>query len=212
MLADGTEHAVVELMGRQMIAGAVSEVLIAGVPMLRVDVPALPGIPAWHRLIGGSALYAVNPCDEETVLRVAGDYRLRPVALALVNQMSAPAALLDSPAGNYIPETDPVPAYTEYDGDSDDYIGQIGQSFTDDDYDDESDTDDMEDMTDEELDEYLMESIAVTESVTPSLFDQDEPGEADEVPDWLDFASDPDSDFDGEEGDDDGGERELTAV
>lgn len=57
--------AVVELMGHQRIAGKISERTVAGTPMLQVDVPAVGEVPAYSRLLGGTAIYAINPCDEE---------------------------------------------------------------------------------------------------------------------------------------------------
>lgn len=58
--------AIVELMGHQRIAGRVTERNVAGTQMLQVDVPALGDVPGYSRLLGGSAIYAINPCDEET--------------------------------------------------------------------------------------------------------------------------------------------------
>lgn len=57
---------VVELMGHQRIAGRITEKNVAGTQMLQVDVPAIGEIPGYSRLMGGAAIYAINPCDEET--------------------------------------------------------------------------------------------------------------------------------------------------
>ncbi len=58
--------AIVELMGHQRIAGRCTERSVAGVNLLQVDVPETPSRPAFSRLIGGAAIYAINPVDEET--------------------------------------------------------------------------------------------------------------------------------------------------
>lgn len=58
--------AIVELMGHQRIAGRVTERSVAGVMMIQVDVPAVEEWPAFTRMLGGGAIYAINPCDEET--------------------------------------------------------------------------------------------------------------------------------------------------
>jgi hypothetical protein len=60
--------AVVELMGHQRIAGQVTEQSVAGVQMLKVDVPAVGEVPAYTRFLGGGAIYAINPVDEETCI------------------------------------------------------------------------------------------------------------------------------------------------
>lgn len=67
--------AIVELMGHQRIAGRVTERNVAGTQMLQVDVPAVGEAPAFSRLLGGSAIFAINPCDEETANAWAGSLR-----------------------------------------------------------------------------------------------------------------------------------------
>lgn len=57
---------VVELMGHQRIAGRITEKNVAGTQMLQVDVPAMGDVPGYTRLMGGAAIYAINPTDEET--------------------------------------------------------------------------------------------------------------------------------------------------
>lgn len=58
--------AIVELMGHQRIAGKCTERSVAGVNMLQIDVPETESRPAFSRLVGGGAIYAINPVDEET--------------------------------------------------------------------------------------------------------------------------------------------------
>lgn len=58
--------AIVELMGHARIAGHVTERSVAGQNMLQVNVPATPMRPAFTRLFGGGAIYAITPVDEET--------------------------------------------------------------------------------------------------------------------------------------------------
>lgn len=63
---------VVELMGHQQIAGRVTEESIAGVNMLRVDVPELsPERPGHTKYFGGGSIYAIHPCSEELARQVA---------------------------------------------------------------------------------------------------------------------------------------------
>jgi hypothetical protein len=63
--------AVVELMGHQRIAGHITERTVAGAPMLQVNVPELGEVPAYTRLLGGGAIYAINLCDEATAIEWA---------------------------------------------------------------------------------------------------------------------------------------------
>jgi len=94
-MAEGYEGwAVVELMGHRQTAGLVSEVTLAGTTLLRVDSPAPDGdaIVA-SQMYGGSAIYCLTPCDEETarvVLRSA--YTLPPmVRVAMRANAALPA-------------------------------------------------------------------------------------------------------------------------
>jgi len=85
--------AIVELLGRQVIAGRVSEELIAGLPMLRVDVPAAGAEPAYTKFFGGPAVYAITPTDEAMMLRAVARLHVAPVApyiLAPERQLAAP--------------------------------------------------------------------------------------------------------------------------
>lgn len=77
--------AIVELMGHRVIAGRVSEVSQYGAAQLRVDVPGKDGAAAITQFYGGSAIYALTPCDEAAARRVlARRYDLpEPVRLAL---------------------------------------------------------------------------------------------------------------------------------
>ncbi len=72
-------HAIVELMGRQVIAGYVSEQVIAGAAMLRVDVPATDSTPAYTKMYGGSAVYAITPTTQDVAQRAVDRLRPRPV-------------------------------------------------------------------------------------------------------------------------------------
>jgi hypothetical protein len=57
--------AIVELFGHNRIAGKCSEQNVAGSNMLRIDVPETDKNPAFTRLLGHAAIYAINPVTEE---------------------------------------------------------------------------------------------------------------------------------------------------
>ena len=71
--------AIVELLGHQKIAGQVSEQPLAGTNMLRIDVPETKSNPAFTRLVGGSAIYAINPCSEDVAKYVAENLMVKPI-------------------------------------------------------------------------------------------------------------------------------------
>jgi len=78
--------AIVELMGHQVISGQITEVVVAGAAMLRVDVPGIPAdlhheeVPAYTRFMGTSALYSIIPTDEASARHAAAHLRVRPVS------------------------------------------------------------------------------------------------------------------------------------
>lgn len=61
---------VVELFGRQVIAGRVTEQVIGGCSFIRVDVPEQGDQPAFTRFYGQGAIYGMTPVSEE-VARIA---------------------------------------------------------------------------------------------------------------------------------------------
>lgn len=71
--------AVVELFGHTKIAGKCTEQNIAGTNMLRVDVPETTQQPAFTRFFGSSAIYAINPVDENTCRYYAERFEQKPI-------------------------------------------------------------------------------------------------------------------------------------
>lgn len=71
--------AIVELMGHARIAGFCTERSVAGQNMLQVDVPPTELRPAFSRLFGGGAVYAITPVDEETCKLQVGRYEDSPL-------------------------------------------------------------------------------------------------------------------------------------
>ena len=84
---------VVELMGHQQIAGKCTEQSIAGVNMLRVDVPETKKQPAFTKFYGGTAIYAINPVDEATAVAKINALNISPIQVwniqAFVDKQSA---------------------------------------------------------------------------------------------------------------------------
>lgn len=71
--------ALLELMGRQRIAGKVTEQVIAGTGFLRCDVPETSSNPAFTRFIAPGSLYAINPITEDVARKYAESLRVKPI-------------------------------------------------------------------------------------------------------------------------------------
>jgi len=72
--------AIVELMGRNVTAGLIQSVPVAGTEMLRVDVPAVEEFEGYTKFYGGTAIYAITPTDEESAKHVI--YSIQPRAIS----------------------------------------------------------------------------------------------------------------------------------
>lgn len=80
--------AIVEIMGHQKYAGLCTEQPVAGVNMLRIDVPESGAEPAFTKLFGGTAIFSMTPVSEEVARAVA-----RSIQKAPVNVWELPADL-----------------------------------------------------------------------------------------------------------------------
>jgi len=72
---------IVELFGHSKIAGRCTEQNIAGTNFLRVDVPETDQQPAYSRLFGSAAIYAINPVDEITARLFVKQLNVGPVSI-----------------------------------------------------------------------------------------------------------------------------------
>jgi len=71
--------AIVELMGHRKLAGRVSEQIIAGCPLLRIDVPGGEKVPGFTTFYGASSIYSLTPTTEAICKAYAAAHRERPV-------------------------------------------------------------------------------------------------------------------------------------
>lgn len=71
--------AVVEVMGHDSYAGQVSEETVAGSQLLRIDVPAIDGVPAFTKYVSGGAIFSLTPCSEQIARAWQADRRKEPV-------------------------------------------------------------------------------------------------------------------------------------
>jgi hypothetical protein len=87
------QGAIVEIMGRQVIAGRVTEQTIGGTAFIRVDVPECGDQPAFTRFYGAGAIYAMTPVSEEAARIALRRFRPEPVTVYVpeLKQLVAPA-------------------------------------------------------------------------------------------------------------------------
>lgn len=99
--------AIVELMGHRRLGGRVGEAEAYGAKLLRLDVPKTGTSDEWiaTQFYGGSAIYCVTPCDEETARRVAASNQPAPV-----HHWQLPAAP-SADGGGGDDDDDEVPAF-----------------------------------------------------------------------------------------------------
>lgn len=71
--------ALIELFGHSRMAGRVQERTIGSAAFLQVDVPETKKHPAFSRLLNPSAIYAINPLDEETARHYAETINSAPI-------------------------------------------------------------------------------------------------------------------------------------
>jgi hypothetical protein len=72
---------VVELFGHSRIAGKCTEQNVAGVNMLRVDVPGSENKAEFTRFLSAGAIYAINPVTEEVAKAVSKNLESSPVSV-----------------------------------------------------------------------------------------------------------------------------------
>lgn len=100
--------AVVEMLGHKQLAGRVSEQVVAGAALVRVDVPetqqrkyvegyggyVVEAKPGYTKIIGVGSIYCITPCDEETARRAAQvlEQYNSPLPVTLPKQLAAPVA------------------------------------------------------------------------------------------------------------------------
>ena len=74
-------HAIVEIMGHQTFAGYVSEQVVGGGAMVRVDVPAVGDEPAFTKLFGVASIYCITPVSEDVAFLAAKRTHSAPVSV-----------------------------------------------------------------------------------------------------------------------------------
>jgi hypothetical protein len=113
--------AIVELFGHQQIAGLLTEATIGGCALVRVDVPAVNGYPAFTKFYGSGAIYSITPCGESEALVAIDHIRPRAVSPYLVPDRPALPGPRSGNDGNpYGPGDDEDSDIQDDENDSDD--------------------------------------------------------------------------------------------
>ena len=118
------QWAILELMGRKIVAGYLTKDDWQGHAMLRIDVPATPAFPAFTQVYGPQAVYCITYVSEEVAHLTAEHNRVNPVSVYVpdlqdtqrvrqenqalretVKEMQSRLRMLPSPGG---PDTDPT--------------------------------------------------------------------------------------------------------
>lgn len=86
---------ILELFGRQVIAGRVTEQVIGGCSFIRVDVPEIEEQPAFTRFYGQGAIYAMTPVSEEAARIALKRFRPEPVNVYVPELRQIPAQIRD---------------------------------------------------------------------------------------------------------------------
>lgn len=81
--------AIVELMGHRKLAGRVSEQIIAGCPLLRIDVPESEKAAGFTTFYGASSIYSLTPTTEAICRAFSAAHRERPVQAYELPQLAA---------------------------------------------------------------------------------------------------------------------------
>jgi len=92
---------ILELFGRQTLAGLASEQLIAGSTFLRLDVPEVDGVAGFTKFFGGSSIYAITPTTEEMAKAAVKRLQPRPVDPWILDmkQLTAPRSGIEGQPG-----------------------------------------------------------------------------------------------------------------
>lgn len=100
--------AVVELMGHVKLAGRLTEETHCGAVLGRLDIP-LDGDKWLTQFFGGSAVFRITPCDEETARAVAANCATAPISRYEMPKQLALAPAEDDEDDQEYDEDDELP-------------------------------------------------------------------------------------------------------
>jgi len=75
------QWAIIELMGRKVVAGYAIEEVKFGKPLIRIDVPETKSFPRFTQYYGGEAIYCLTPVSEQVAVLAAERCQVNPVSV-----------------------------------------------------------------------------------------------------------------------------------
>jgi hypothetical protein len=90
------QWAIVEIMGRKVVAGYITQAVQFGLPMLRIDIPATSIFPAFTQEYGAQAIYAITYVSEQVARMTAESNKANPVAVYVPDLAVGQAAMRDN--------------------------------------------------------------------------------------------------------------------
>jgi len=81
--------AIVEMLGHKILAGRVTEHVVAGQAFIRVDVPETPQEAAFSKLLGPGSIYAISPCSQELARAAAASLHAEPIPVYIPKALPA---------------------------------------------------------------------------------------------------------------------------
>jgi hypothetical protein len=75
------QWAIVEIMGRKVVAGYITQAVQFGLPMLRIDVPETSIFPEFTQEYGAQAIYAITYVSEQVARMTSEANKVNPVAV-----------------------------------------------------------------------------------------------------------------------------------
>lgn len=90
------QWAIVEIMGRKVVAGYITQAVQFGLPMLRIDVPATSIWPTFTQDYGAQAIYAITYVSEEVAKLTAEANKVNPVTVYVPDLAAAQIALREN--------------------------------------------------------------------------------------------------------------------
>lgn len=82
--------AVVEVMGHSRYAGRISQDTTLGAALIRVEVPAVEGCPAFEKLLAPASIFAITPCSKDLAIEAAKRFQSRPFTLIELSDVGRP--------------------------------------------------------------------------------------------------------------------------
>ncbi len=90
------QWAIVEIMGRKVVAGYASQSVKFGVPLVRIDIPETSVFPAFTQEYGGPSIYAITYVSEEVARMAAETAKVNPVAVYIPDLAEMQRAKLEN--------------------------------------------------------------------------------------------------------------------